>query len=145
MIPIEHKDEVISTGISFLRSITLAYGQEVGLELWDTIADTLDKDVKGQIFFSMLTGESGSCITIRDYDRTNVQRVAIILTIREVTGLGLKEAKDLADVLIVASGGYGAITNQVTYSMGHPVVLEIQRGKNRNACVSALRNVGCVI
>jgi hypothetical protein len=145
MIPHEHKDEIISSGISFLRSITLAYGQEVGLELWDTIADTLDKDVKGQIFFAMLTGESGSRITIRDFDKNNHNKVAIIKAIREVTDLGLKDAKDQADILI--QGGYHNANSGLLmpYTMGKPITLEIARGKNRNACVTTLRNVGCVI
>ena len=41
MIPHEHKGEVISTGISFLRSITLAFGSETGMELWDTIINNI--------------------------------------------------------------------------------------------------------
>jgi len=146
MIPHEHKEEVIQSGISFLRSITLAFGSETGMELWDTISTTLDPDVKGAIFFAMLTGESGSRITVRDYERNNTNKVSIIKAIREVTGLGLKEAKDMSDILMV--GGYNGSTSysgSASYSLGKSITLEIGRDKNRNACVAILRNAGCVI
>lgn len=146
MIPHEHKEEVIQSGISFLRSITLAFGSETGMELWDTISTTLDPDVKGAIFFAMLTGESGSRITVRDYERNNTNKVSIIKAIREVTGLGLKEAKDMSDILMI--GGYNGSTSysgSASYSLGKSITLEIGRNKNRNACVAILRNAGCVI
>jgi len=146
MIPHEHKDEIISSGISFLRSITLAYGSETGMELWDTIATTLDPDVKGQIFFAMLTGESGNRITIRDYDHASHggNKVTIIKAIREVTGLGLKDAKDQADILMgQTTSGY--ITNNYVGSGPKAITIDIGRDKNRNACVTILRNAGCVI
>ena len=146
MIPHEHKDEIISSGISFLRSITLAYGSETGMELWDTIATTLDPDIKGAIFFSMLTGESGSRITIRDYDHASNggNKVAIIKAIREVTGLGLKDAKDQADILMGNSNN-GYITNSYVGSGTKAITIDIGRDKNRNVCVTILRNAGCVI
>ena len=146
MIPHEHKDEIISSGISFLRSITLAYGSETGMELWDTIATTLDPDVKGQIFFAMLTGESGSRITIRDYDHASNggNKVAIIKAIREVTGLGLKDAKDQADILMGYSNN-GYTTNSYAGFGPKAITIDIGRDKNRNVCVTILRNAGCVI
>lgn len=146
MIPHEHKDEIISSGIYFLRSITLAYGSETGMELWDTIATTLDPDIKGAIFFSMLTGESGSRITIRDYDRAphGGNKVAIIKAIREVTGLGLKDAKDQADILMGNSSN-GYITNSYVGSGPKAITIDIAHNMNRNACVTILRNAGCVI
>jgi len=55
MIPVEHKEDVIQSGINFMRAITSAYGTDEGIKLWDTIANTLDTDVKGEIFFAMLT------------------------------------------------------------------------------------------
>ena len=96
----------------------------------------------------MLTGESGNRITIRDYDHAphGGNKVAIIKAIREVTGLGLKEAKDMSDILMV--GGYNGSTSysgSASYSLGKSITLEIGRDKNRNACVAILRNAGCVI
>ena len=138
MIPHEHKDEIISSGISFLRSITLAYGSETGMELWDTIATTLDPDVKGQIFFAMLTGESGNRITIRDYDHASHggNKVTIIKAIREVTGLGLKDAKDQADILMGQQNGWTP-PRSITVDIAHNMI--------RNECVTILRNAGCTV
>ena len=57
MIPAAYKEDIIQSGINFMRSITEAYGSDEGLRLRDTIASTLDPDVKGEIFFAMLTGD----------------------------------------------------------------------------------------
>lgn len=98
MIPIEHKDAVIANGMHFMRSITEAYGADEGMRLWETIAGTLDPDVKGQIFFAMITGTHNNRILLRRVG-ANTDRVARIKEIRNWTGLGLKEAKDLSDMV----------------------------------------------
>lgn len=98
MIPVEHKAEIIQSGMNFMRAITEVYGTDEGMKLWDTIANTLDPDIKGQIFFAMLTGEYNNVITIHSH-QNGANRVAMIKAIRTVTGLGLKEAKDLSDTL----------------------------------------------
>ena len=51
------KASIVQSGISFMRSITEVYGSDEGMKLWDTIADTLDPQIKGHIFFAMITGE----------------------------------------------------------------------------------------
>ena len=99
-IPKEHESVIIQTGINFMRSITEAYGAEEGMKLWDTISSTLDPDIKGNIFIALLTGEYNDQLSIKlDMVRYNqcVNRVEGIKAIRTVTGLGLKEAKDLHD------------------------------------------------
>ena len=144
MIPHEHKDEIISSGIAFMRSITLAFGADTGMELWDTIARTLDPDVKGAIFFSMLTGESGNRITIRDYERNGNNKIAIIKAIRGCTGLGLKEAKDLTDDLMGA--GYNSSGTYIgSNGTGTPITIDIGKDRHRNTCVKELREAGCRI
>jgi hypothetical protein len=103
MIPEEHKVDIITNGIQFMRSITEAYGTDDGLKLWGTIADTLDPDVKGQIFFAMITGEYQNklrCSINRASYNRNRDKIAVIKEIRTWTGHGLKEAKDLADLMI---------------------------------------------
>ena len=67
MIPAEHKAEIIQSGMNFMRAITEVYGTDEGMKLWDTIASTLDPDIKGQIFFAMLTGEYNNIITINSH------------------------------------------------------------------------------
>lgn len=98
MIPAEFKQDIIQSGINFMRSITEAYGTDEGMKLWDGIASVLDPDVKGQIFFAMLTGEFNGVITISSFQRGS-NRIGMIKAIRVVSGLGLKEAKDLSDEL----------------------------------------------
>ena len=97
MIPAEHKEDIIQSGINFMRSITEAYGSDEGLKLWDSISSTLDPDVKGQIFFAMLTGDYNGVVSITSFD--GADRINRIKAIRMVTGHGLKEAKDLSDLL----------------------------------------------
>ena len=126
MIPAEHKEEIIQSGISFMRSITEAFGADEGMKLWDTIAMTLDPDVKGQIFFAMLTGEYNNIVNITGHN-PGADRVRMIKTIRSVDkrGLGLKEAKDLSDYL----------------SNGQMIKLEIDPAV-RHMALSELRNAG---
>jgi hypothetical protein len=94
MIPEEHKDSIISSGLEFMSSITACYGADKGMELWDTIASTLGNDVKGAIFFAMINGQHTARIRVSG---TVTDRISSIKTIRVYTGLGLKEAKDLSD------------------------------------------------
>jgi len=100
MIPAEHKAEIIQSGMNFMRAITEVYGTDEGMKLWDTIATTLDPDIKGQIFFAMLTGQYNDTVVINSF-KPGSNRVARIKAIRVVTfpSLGLKEAKDLSDIL----------------------------------------------
>jgi hypothetical protein len=83
-----------------MRSITEAYGAEEGLKLWDTIASTLDGDVKGQIFLAMITGTYNNRVHLKGLGRSaRDNAVACIKEIRLWSGLGLKESKDMYDRL----------------------------------------------
>ena len=124
MIPVEHKEDIIQSGINFMRSITDAYGTDEGMKLWDTIATTLDPEIKGQIFFAMLTGDYNGIINLASF-QSGSDRIKRIKSIRIVTGLGLKEAKDLSDLL----------------DGGNSVKLNIDP-KKRNECLDELRNAG---
>lgn len=124
MIPTEFREDIIQSGINFMRSITEAYGTDQGMKLWDTISDTLDADIKGQIFFAMLTGEYNGTITIASH-QPSANRLAMIKAIRVVTGLGLKEAKDLSDTL----------------STGKAIKVPCNP-KKRNDCLHELRDAG---
>lgn len=89
-------DEVVFDGIRFLESLTRHYGPERGMEVWEKMGEVLGPDIKGQVFFSMLTGESSNRIRIQA--GTCDQAVAAIKAIRAGTGYGLKEAKDAWDL-----------------------------------------------
>lgn len=124
MIPAEHKEEIIQSGISFMRSITEAFGADEGMKLWDTIAATLDPDIKGQIFFAMLTGEYNNIVNITGHN-PGADRVRMIKTIRSVDkrGLGLKEAKDMSDYL---SNGQ-MIKLEIDPAVRHMALSELRR------------------
>lgn len=124
MIPAAYKEDIIQSGINFMRSITEAYGTDEGLRLWDTIASTLDPDVKGEIFFAMLTGDYNGIINVASFQQGS-DRVWRIKSIRAVTGLGLKEAKDLSDML----------------DSGKAIKLNVNP-KQRQEALSELRNAG---
>lgn len=145
MIANDHKQEVVQSGISFMRAITLAYGTETGMELWDTITRTLDPAVKCAIFFSMLTGEDSDRITIRSVQGDGANKVAVIKAIRMVTGLGLREAKDHSDILM-SGGGYNSITGLTNrYTTSSPITIKIKDGMKRQICVHELQQAGCII
>ena len=134
MIPEDHKTAVVSNGLHFMRSITEAYGAEEGLRLWETIANTLDGDVKGQIFLAMVTGNYNDRIHLKSvtpYGEENA--VACIKAIREwdKRGLGLKEAKDM----------YDRLKQQTFESRPSTEYLHVLHERYHHA-VLALRNVG---
>lgn len=97
-LPEYHKADIITNGMHFMRAITEAYGADEGLKLWEQIASVLDPDVKGQIFFAMITGEYNNRILLKGVEE-DINVVWCIKAIRAHTGLGLKEAKDLVDRL----------------------------------------------
>ena len=129
MIPEEHKQDIIQSGINFIRSITEAYGSDEGMKLWETMADTLDPSIKGNIFFAMLTGEYNSVISIYKFDSA-ANKVAMIKAIRTVDKrrLGLKEAKDMCDSLFV----------------GNTIRIEVEPN-TRNGSLLLLRMAGFVV
>ena len=126
MIPEDHKDAVISNGLHFMRSITEAYGADEGMRLWDTIASTLDPDIKGQIFFAMLVGTHNDTIVLKPAKANGLSdKIAAIKEIRTWTGYGLKEAKDTADMV----------------NGGRSVTLKVKPAEHAQA-IRGLRRVG---
>ena len=126
MIPTEFKQDVIQSGINFIRSITEAYGSDEGMKLWDNIASVLDPEVKGQIFFALLTGEYNGIVTLTGCAGW-ANKVAMIKAVRsvDIRRLGLKEAKDVCDDLM----------------SGKPQKLQVD-AKNRNLVLRELRDAG---
>lgn len=95
------RDTIVLSGLQFMRSITEAYGSEKGMLLWDTITETLGNDIKGAIFFRLMTG-SGDCNVTVLATQTKTAGgsgnfIPYIKAVREYTGHGLKEAKEFCD------------------------------------------------
>jgi hypothetical protein len=114
-IPEDHKASIVSNGLSFLRAISECYGAEKGLELWEQIASVLDPNVKGEIFFAMISGTYNDTIIIKGLGRSAIDNpVNCVKAIRAATGLGLKDSKDVYDRLktTYTNGVYGAISKE---------------------------------
>jgi hypothetical protein len=102
LLPDTTQSDLLESGMMFMKSITDAYGADTGMQLWDTIASTLDPEIKGQIFFRMLTGDGPNHLTLTNSNARSLnQFIPFIKCIRMATGLGLKEAKDIADLVEV--------------------------------------------
>lgn len=132
-LPDEHKTAVISNGLHFMRSITEAYGTDKGLELWEQIASVLDPDVKGQIFFAMITGTYNDKVEIRGV-KTDANAVACIKEIRTWSGLGLKDSKDI----------YDRLRNRDPFGEARYEYLKVNH-EDYHKAVAGLRNVGFTV
>lgn len=126
MIPQDHHDDVVHNSMNFMRAIAEAYGKEQGLKLWDTIADTIDPDLKGQILMAMLTGAAPGRIRVWGHDSNLHNKVNQIKAVRAASGWALKEAKDAVDALC---------------ERGTAIVIECDRNR-RDAFCADLRNSG---
>jgi hypothetical protein len=83
---------IVSDSLALIRTITTIYGSDEGMKLWETIADTLGPDVKGKIFFAMLTGsyEDGVVLIDKQYDSNRAECIKLI---RLYTGMSLMDSK----------------------------------------------------
>jgi len=89
---------VVNDGIKFLESLTRYYGNEEGIKIWDKIGEAVGKEVKGKIFFAMLTGVNTSRVRFSADGAVELgNAVTVIKAIRAASGFGLKESKDLWD------------------------------------------------
>lgn len=101
------REEVVSTGVSFLRALAEAYGSETAITMWDNMARDIDPVVRGEVFMAMLTGNTGNIITVvAGTDSGICDKIELIKFMRTVDRrrLTLKEAKDMSDVLLVPGG-----------------------------------------
>ena len=103
MLPEKYREDLVGAGISFMQTVADIYGAEKGMELWNTIADTVDPDLKGEVFMAMLSGNyRRDKLNVRNPFVGSIQdKVALIRCIRNYDRrkLSLKEAKDISDRL----------------------------------------------
>ena len=100
------REEVVSTGVSFLRALAEAYGSETAMTMWDNMARDIDPAIRGEVFMAMLTGNTGNIITVVSGTDPYHDKIELIKLIRTVDRrrLGLKEAKDMSEVLLAPNG-----------------------------------------
>ena len=128
----EIKEKMIQECFMFMESIYKYYGADKGEEMWDTIVLTLDPSMKRQILMKMLTKDFTGRIIIRGY-RGECRKVPAIKAVRNITGLGLKEAKDLVD-RAYGPGNQG----------GQPTEITVGPHKRRDA-IKELEAAGCIV
>lgn len=134
-LPEEHKTAIISNGLHFMRSITEAYGAEKGMELWEQITGVLDPEVKGQIFFAMITGTYNDKVELKGLKTSGTNNaVACIKEIRTWSGLGLKDSKDM----------YDRLRNRDPFGTPHYEYLKVNH-EDYHKAVAGLRNVGFTV
>lgn len=90
---------LIFNSLNFVQAITKNYGAEQGMAMWDTIADTVDRRLKLEVFKAMLnpTQLDGRIRIVGA--QPSADKVKLIKTLREYTSQGLKDAKDSVDLL----------------------------------------------
>jgi hypothetical protein len=91
-------EEIVVTGIPFLNAITTHYGTETGFALWNKLCESMPAEVRDGIFLAMLSGQTPRTVRVKGYSGNN--KIERIKAIRTVSGLGLKEAKDLDDGIV---------------------------------------------
>jgi hypothetical protein len=112
---------LVNSAVHFLRCLTETYGAEAGQKLWENFNQGLDPEIRGQVFFAMITGAYNDRIVITGATDMGHNKVPAIKSIRAATGLGLKEAKDLIDKLYndVHRTGFGRLVLDVTSGNRH--------------------------
>lgn len=123
----ENMNMIVSDSIAFIRSITTVYGSEKGMELWGTIADTIDPAIKGKVFFALLTGSNEDRITLSGYV-AGTNKINCIKIIRQYTGMGLVESKNAYE----------------STEFGQKVQIKIDP-KRRRECIDELRLNGMIV
>lgn len=124
----DQKRELTDSGLMFLRAVGNVYGSDRAMEMWHTIADAVNPDLKGWTFEAMLLGRMESSIVITSF-APFVNKISIIKAIRtwDRRGLGLKEAKDMYDGLVES---------------GKEIVLEVNHNRVSHAA-DEFRTLGC--
>ena len=103
MLSEEDRHNLVGAGISFMQTVADVYGAEKGMELWSTIADTVDPDLKADVFMAMLKGDhrQDKVAVKQAFYGPVPNKIGLIKCLRALDRrrLGLKEAKDIADQL----------------------------------------------
>lgn len=89
--------QITNTGIAFMQAVVDIYGVDEGNKLWDTIADSVDPDIRRYMFMVMLSGHYGQIQLTGITPAGQQHYVECIKAFREVTGMGLKDTKDTCD------------------------------------------------
>lgn len=87
------QEELVNAGVQFLQAATRCLGAEAAQEVWQGITQHLP-ELRGEVWNAMLMGFKGGQIVIRPSAHDSCNKVKMIKALRQVSGWGLKEAKD---------------------------------------------------
>ena len=114
MLSESDRHNLVGAGISFMQTVADIYGAEKGMELWSTIADTVDPDLKADVFMAMLKGDhrQDKIAVKQAFQGPIPDKVGLVKCLRALDRrrLDLKEAVDIANQL----------------ESGKPVILEVE-------------------
>lgn len=104
----EYSDKFMRDLRLFMKSVREQYGEDVFTqERMYKMLDSFDTELKYQVMEDFVTGNNAENVCIRTTRSTNKKRIVAIKYIRQATGLGLKEAKQVTDD---ADDGIGVIS-----------------------------------
>ena len=94
----DERERVISGTIEYMQELITVFGPDSGTEIFNSVTGSLGDNFKNSVTLTLLTnGLQYSCyVNLSAVNVNNI--VGIIKAIRRATGLGLKEAKDIADI-----------------------------------------------
>ena len=126
----EARNELVHASLIFIRALGNVYDTETAMNMWQTISDTVDPELKGLTFAAMLQGYVGGDVVLTGL-HPNANAVSVIKAIRtyDKRSPGLKEAKDLYDALRYNNTPARV---EVTYQIAEKARKEF-------------RNLGCVV
>lgn len=96
----DQRRQLTDAGLMMLRAIGNVYGSDRALDMWNTIADTVDPALKLWTFEAMLLGRQECTLVITALPQF-CDKIAVIKAIRswDRRQPGLKEAKDMMEAL----------------------------------------------
>jgi len=120
---------LVNSAVHFLRCLTETYGSTAGMQLWENFNQGLDPEIRGQVFFAMITGDYNDRIVITGAIGMAHNKVPAIKAVRAATGHGLKEAKDMIDALYaeVARGAAGRLVLEVPSAKRHEHIKSLRQ------------------
>lgn len=112
----KYSAELIYAAVSFMQVANKELGDIADLKI-EAMFDAFDPSLKRQILMLMIKGEINGPVRIRRDSGKQFFKINAIKEIRSFSGLGLKEAKDIAD--LADTGSVAVIEGPFTIDQRH--------------------------
>jgi ribosomal protein L7/L12 len=90
--------QAIEAATRFLRTLKHTHSPEVSVDVYDSLKEILGKNFMGCVLQEMIAERYNRIVILHDIP--NGVRIQVIKLLREYTGIGLKEAKDIVDDVV---------------------------------------------